>query len=812
MAVSPLVVSAQGFGVGGTLPSVPANATIDQLEALIVQLTQILNQLLSLRHHQNSQPAITITSPVGTASWTQNTVATWTWTSSGSVPSVDIYLEVGNTPYAFATSYPNDGSFQWNVGVLPSAWKIDLSGIPNGTYTVAVCPAGDQISTPQCGEFTVNIGGTPYTGPAYQISYISPAVANVGSVVTLFGSNFDQYVQVYLANQNGGPESEAVITPKSVTPTSLTFVVPATNASQTNPSTVGANTVQVLANLATQGAVGGSRASNTVTLYVSGTPTTSFTATPTSGAAPFTVNFTAIGSGMQAVVNFGDGTTGGPTGNCVIADPVQGGGPYGPDCPYSHTYQSAGVYTATLRDVNGNLVDTATVTVTGNPTVTYISNSGSSVTGSYANVPAGSQIIVINQTSGQRVSGIGTIVSGSSNGTVTFNNLPSGSFYLEAIDSSGNYLAQSVVFYATAQTSAPTCTLTANPTTVKSGSATTLSWTSTNATSAAWIPDPSGKDNVPPTGTPGTSGSMSFSPPTILVGSYNPSEFLQVTGLGGTTTCSVNLQVVGSEQAAFDNGVFTQTSPTPTISGTASGVTQVGVVLSSNGNKAYGSGLIPVVSGHWSVTVSPALANGAYFINVYDASNSGLVNGGYLNVTNPTPPANSTVTYVSNAGGSVTGSYANLPAGSQIVVINVTSNQPVSGVTAAVSGSGTVTLNNLPAGSFYLKAQDAAGNYLAQSVTFYSAGSTASSTTGTCTRTVVGAGVGGGFSTPTTISISGGASACSAYCSSLDAESGTQSSCVYNDLSVNGSGNASVANALTALESALQGLEQWLGK
>ena len=74
------------------------------------------------------------------------------------------------------------------------------------------------------------------------------------------------------------------------------------------------------------------------------------------------------------------------------------------------------------------------------------------------------------------------------------------------------------------------------------------------------------------------------------------------------------------------------TSLTPTISGTASGVSQVGIVLSNDGGKVYGSGLISVVNGGWSITVSPALVVGQYTINVYDANNNKLTSD-YLNVS-----------------------------------------------------------------------------------------------------------------------------------------------------------------------------------
>ncbi len=214
----------------------------------------------------NSSPSISITSPAGasSASWIQNTTATWTWASYGNIPYVDIYLGVGNTNYPFAISYPNNGSFQWKVGAIMGNWS-GLSVIPNGTYTIIVCPSGVATTSFQCGKVPVSIGGTSYAGLTYQINSISPAIAAIGSTVTISGANFDQYALVSLANQNGGPESEAVINPISITPTTITFVVPATNNSQTNPSTVGTNTVQVFAN---QGQGGGFRDSDATTLNV----------------------------------------------------------------------------------------------------------------------------------------------------------------------------------------------------------------------------------------------------------------------------------------------------------------------------------------------------------------------------------------------------------------------------------------------------------------------------------------------------------------------------------------------------------------
>ena len=64
------------------------------------------------------------------------------------------------------------------------------------------------------------------------------------------------------------------------------------------------------------------------------------------------------------------------------------------------------------------------------------------------------------------------------------------------------------------------------------------------------------------------------------------------------------------------------TNPTPYIIGTANGVNQVGITISNSGGKVYGSGLVSVINGNWSVNVSPALALGQHTINVYDANNN----------------------------------------------------------------------------------------------------------------------------------------------------------------------------------------------
>ncbi|MFA7310100.1 MAG: PKD domain-containing protein, partial [Candidatus Paceibacterota bacterium] len=80
------------------------------------------------------------------------------------------------------------------------------------------------------------------------------------------------------------------------------------------------------------------------------TISSTFSASPTSGAAPLAVRFTT--SEKSGTINFGDGTSGtiqaGPLGVCYFGGTCTGGG-YGA----SHTYTSAGTYTATLSKGGG---------------------------------------------------------------------------------------------------------------------------------------------------------------------------------------------------------------------------------------------------------------------------------------------------------------------------------------------------------------------------------------------------------------------------------------------------------------------------
>jgi PKD repeat protein len=108
-----------------------------------------------------------------------------------------------------------------------------------------------------------------------------------------------------------------------------------------------------------------------VTITVAENGQGGFGASPTSGAAPLTVSFSASQPG---VVSFGDGTSGTLYSSCNLAG-SSCGGPYST----SHTYNTAGIYTATLKRETGQTslqvtpiyetVGTVTITVTSAPTL-----------------------------------------------------------------------------------------------------------------------------------------------------------------------------------------------------------------------------------------------------------------------------------------------------------------------------------------------------------------------------------------------------------------------------------------------------------
>ena len=134
------------------------------------------------------------------------------------------------------------------------------------------------------------------------------------------------------------------------------------------------------------------------------------------------------------------------------------------------------------------------------------------------------------------------------------------------------------------------------------------------------------------------------------------------------------------------------TNPTPYIIGTANGVNQVGITISNSGGKVYGSGLVSVINGNWSVNVSPALALGQHTINVYDANNN-LLTTSPLNIVSSvtTQPSISSISV-----GGATSCIQNTNLNCRMVITGT--NFTATGNTVKV-GAMSVGLNNVGHGN-----------------------------------------------------------------------------------------------------------------
>src|SRR5207253_2613817 len=91
------------------------------------------------------------------------------------------------------------------------------------------------------------------------------------------------------------------------------------------------------------------------------------------------------------------------------------------------------------------LVPFASSAMTTGPNINYVSQTGSTVTADYFGLPANSQLIFVNSSTGATTTSVAA-VSGTSTITVSTITVPSGSYYLRATTPTGGYIAQTVMF------------------------------------------------------------------------------------------------------------------------------------------------------------------------------------------------------------------------------------------------------------------------------------------------------------------------------------------------------------------------------
>ena len=80
------------------------------------------------------------------------------------------------------------------------------------------------------------------------------------------------------------------------------------------------------------------------------------------------------------------------------------------------------------------------------PIINFQGITGQQVAAQYENLPQGSQVVFVNETSGKALPSPVTAASGSGTLSITFSG-GSGAYHLQAQDQTGAYLARSVVFY-----------------------------------------------------------------------------------------------------------------------------------------------------------------------------------------------------------------------------------------------------------------------------------------------------------------------------------------------------------------------------
>lgn len=210
----------------------------------------------------------------------------------------------------------------------------------SGTVDVTVTtPDGTSLRT-AADQFTY---GTP--PPAPTVAAVAPQSGAGGTVVTITGTNFGGETAV-----NFGSNSMTSFNLNSAT--SITAIVPPTSG------TMGGGTVDVTVTTA-----GGASATSAADKFDT---VSSFTAAPDQGRLAVTFEAGGLTLPMTYTVNFGDGTSGPLTqSSCIIIPPVGGGGGIRCFGSASHSYASAGIYTATLLNASGNPVGSVNVTPGG---------------------------------------------------------------------------------------------------------------------------------------------------------------------------------------------------------------------------------------------------------------------------------------------------------------------------------------------------------------------------------------------------------------------------------------------------------------
>ncbi len=296
------------------------------------------------------------------------------------------------------------------------------------------------------------------------------------------------------------------------------------------------NTVLVpgdcLIHLVKTNANGGIDAEDQVFVQVQAT-STGKTLPPPAPTATLSANPTSITSGSSSTLSWSSTNAASCTGTGFTASGISGS--------VSVTPSTTTPYSVTCMGTSGSAIANATVNVTPVVNTTPPVLSGAAPTGT---LPAGTTSAVLKITTNENalcsyatVAGLAyaamtpfsAITTGALAHSVALSSLQNGqsyTYYVKCKDAAGNVSADTAISFSIAAP-APTATLSANPTSITSGSSSTLSWSSTNAASC--------------TGTgftaSGTVGSATVTP------AQTTTYGLTCTGAGGSASASASVTV-----------------------------------------------------------------------------------------------------------------------------------------------------------------------------------------------------------------------------------------------------------------------------